>query len=399
MTAPRRWPLHPAPLPGEALSSWLRRIAACYSAELEVLGDDLGFTVRPGSHEDIDLVPPPGMIDVLTSRTGVAPDRSLQMSVAGWVPWLLDDMQPSPESFATYTRQLSVLRPAGRFKSRLVPSWRPWLSSHLHSRACPKCVAASDSPKPYLLLWALPLISTCPIHGCWLQATLAPRGYFRLWDFDPPVPRAAPEHLLKMDQRTQYTFTIGQVELPRRSVHAGIWFRLLRTIIDELSCPLSENHPADAKIIRQIWTQTGYRVRDGQSSWHPYEQLAESVQQHTMEAAATAVMLLETGAITGSGTDAPLFHPVPDFAMSDGTPSHPPSTPAGARPTLMDALKEAVDAARVNPADARTLFNLATYKRDDAEHLHEMVNAFIDLSIPLDFHHTTQNMSGLQDVD
>ena len=387
------------PLPGEALSSWLRRIAARYSTDLEVLGDDLGFTLGPGSQDDIDLAPPPGMIDILTIRTGVDPDRLRQMSVAGWVPWLLDDMQPSPESFATYTRQLSVLRPAGRFKSRLVPSWRPWLSSHLHSRACPKCVAASDSPKPYLLLWALPLISTCPIHGCWLQATLAPRGYFRLWDFDPPVPRAAPEHLLKMDQRTQYTFTIGQVELPRRSVHAGIWFRLLRTIIDELSCPLSENHPADAKIIRQIWTQTGYRVRDGQSSWHPYEQLAESVQQHTMEAAATAVMLLETGAITGSGTDAPLFHPVPDFAMSDGTPSHPPSTPAGARPTLMDALKEAVDAARVNPADARTLFNLATYKRDDAEHLHEMVNAFIDLSIPLDFHHTTQNMSGLQDVD
>ncbi|MCT1464718.1 hypothetical protein [Corynebacterium sanguinis] len=43
-----------------------------------------------------------------------------------------------------------------------------------------------------------------------------------------------------MDERTWQALTIGYVDLPRRRVHAGIWFRLLRTIIDELGATRSE---------------------------------------------------------------------------------------------------------------------------------------------------------------
>ncbi|HNG81978.1 MAG TPA: TniQ family protein, partial [Burkholderiaceae bacterium] len=38
-----RWPLHPAPMEGEALSSWLNRVALCYHMEVsELLEHDLG---------------------------------------------------------------------------------------------------------------------------------------------------------------------------------------------------------------------------------------------------------------------------------------------------------------------------------------------------------------------
>ncbi|WP_370874021.1 TniQ family protein [Arthrobacter bambusae] len=132
------------------------------------------------------------LIPGLADRTGAAPSRLRQMSVAGWVPWLLDDMDPVPDGFAAYTRQLSVLRPAGKKKARLVPSWRPWLSDRLPARGCPECVAATPSHHPYQLLWAIPIVSSCPAHGCWLEATIAARSYFGMWDFDRPSPRPAP---------------------------------------------------------------------------------------------------------------------------------------------------------------------------------------------------------------
>lgn len=389
MIGPRRWPLHPAPIDGEALSSWLHRIAGCYSTDIEYLGDDIGYKLATSNPDDIDVAPPSGMIDALTERTGVAPARLQQMTVGGWVPWLLDDMEPAPDGFETYARQLSVLRAAGKQKTRLVPWWRPWLWGRLPSRACPECVAASPSPRPYQLLWAIPIVSSCPAHGCWLEETLATRGYFGLWDFDRPESRPAPEQILTLDQRTQDAFMIGHVDLPRRQVHAGIWFRLLRTIIDELSCPLSDNRPSGADTIRQIWKETGYPVRDGQTLWRPYEQQPGTVQRHTMEAAATTIALLESSVITGRGKDANLFQPLPPITLSDGTPPRPRLPRLGEQPSLIDAFNAAVDEARINPAAARTFFNLAAYKQNDADNIHDIVNTFIELNIPLDFHHAT----------
>lgn len=381
--------MHPAPVDGEALSSWLNRIADCYDTDIEHLGDDIGYKLALGNRDVIDLAPAPGMIEVLTERTGVSADRLRQMSVAGWVPWLLDDMAPGPDSFAIYVRQLSVLRPVGKQRARLVPSWRPWLSDHLPSRACPECVAASPPPQPYQLLWSIPIVSSCPTHGCWLEATIAARGFFGMWDFDRPAPRPAPEYILTLDRRTRDAFAVGHVDLPRRKAHAGIWFRLLRTIVDELSCPLSENRPSGARTIRKIWDETGYPARDGQALWHPYEQHPAAVQQHTMEAAATAIRLLENGLITGQGTDAHLFRPAPTLAAGDGTPPKKHVPRFGDGLSLMDAFNAVVDEARINPAAARTFFNLAAYKQNDADSIHQIVNNFIELDIPLDFHHAT----------
>lgn len=385
MSGPRRWPLHPAPTDGEALSSWLRRIAGCCGTDIEHLGDDIGYKVGTGNLDRIDLAPAPGLIEVLADRTGVAPARLRQMSVAGWVPWLLDDMDPGPDGFATYTRQQSVLRRAGKHKTRLVPSWRPWLSDRLPARACPECVAATPSPHPYQLLWAIPIVSSCPAHGCWLEATIAARGYFGMWDLDRPTPRPAPEQILTLDQRTRHAFAVGHVDLPRRRVHAGIWFRLLRTVIDELSCPLSENRPSDTGTIRQIWKEAGYPARDGQGFWRPYEQQPETVQRHTMEAAAAAIALLEARTVTGRGTHADLFLPEPYRKIDNGKPAkeNPEGKAVYPKP-LGQALEEAIQAAREDPAEAHALYNFALIGCRTPESVTRLRADFAELGIPLE---------------
>lgn len=85
--------MHPAPIDGETFVSWLHRIADCYGTDLNVLGDDLGFTLGWRPPEDIDVAATAGMIEVLAERTGVTPGRLRQMSVAGWVPWRLDNSE------------------------------------------------------------------------------------------------------------------------------------------------------------------------------------------------------------------------------------------------------------------------------------------------------------------
>lgn len=102
-----RWPLHPAPLMGEALSSWLRRIAEHNGVDVPDLLADLGFA--PDAEVDVDLVPPPGFVDRVAQRTGVSAEHVRLMSAAGYVPWLADSLSPDENDFSTYVRQFSVL--------------------------------------------------------------------------------------------------------------------------------------------------------------------------------------------------------------------------------------------------------------------------------------------------
>lgn len=304
--------MHPAPLPGEALSSWLQRIADRYDANLDDLVSDLGHAL--GGTEDLDICPPAGFARELARRTGVDLHRIQRMSLGGWAPWLLDQLQPDPVAFTTYTRQLSVLLPAGRRRLREIPDWRAWLPSKHALRACPQCIATSEPPYPYQLLWLLSLTLSCPLHGCLLEPRTKAASYFSDWARKPPTPRPASSRVLVMDSRTWCAMTTGSVDLPRRQVHAGIWFRLIRTIIDELGATISECRTAGRMILR-IWKETGYPHRAGPLRWHPHEDYPLDVQLRTLQATATAIQLLESKALTGKGPDAALFLP---YAASIG---------------------------------------------------------------------------------
>lgn len=113
-----RWPVHPQPVPGEALTSWLSRTADRYGAAVDDLAFDLGYSLD--RHDDLDLAPPVRFVDQLSVRTGVHADQIRRMSINGYTPWLLDQIDPGPEAFTTYTRQMAVLLPESNRRNRTV---------------------------------------------------------------------------------------------------------------------------------------------------------------------------------------------------------------------------------------------------------------------------------------
>lgn len=113
-----------------------------------------------------------------------------------------------------------------------------------------------------------------------------------------------------MDSRTWHAMTMGSVDLPRRQVHAGVCFRLMRTIIDELGTTMSECRTA-GRIIMRIWAEAGYPLRAGPLRWDPHEGYPLDVQLCTLEATATTIHLLESKALTVQGPEAALFLPAP----------------------------------------------------------------------------------------
>lgn len=121
-----------------------------------------------------------------------------------------------------------------------------------------------------------------------------------------------------MDNRTWQAMTTGSVSLPGRQVHAGIWFRLIRTIIDELGATLSECRTTAGRLNKRFWKEAGYPQRLGPRSWQLHEGYPLDVQLRTLEVTATAIHLLESKVLIGQGTLAVLF--LPDDATSGERP-------------------------------------------------------------------------------
>jgi len=126
-----------------------------------------------------------------------------------------------------------------------------------------------------------------------------------------------------MDRRTHEGMSTGTVILPGRSgqpVHVGVWFRLLRTLIDELSTPISTVRASSRDDLNRIWQASGHPPRAGLSVWCPYEKLDWPRQQGMLEAAATALHLVETGAITARGSLGHLLAVQPHRPADSGQP-------------------------------------------------------------------------------
>jgi hypothetical protein len=251
------WPLHPAPKEGEALSSWLHRVAACYQMDAhDLLAHDLGH----GQADDLDAAPPLSLLTTLSQRSGIELDRLRCMSLAGWVPWLLDSLDDQiPAALETYAFEFSVLLPKRNRKTRAITNWRAWLPSQPIRRACPLCLN-DPADQAVLLAWKLPLMLSCPLHGCWLESYWGVPGRLLGWEHADAAPRTANDAIVAMDRRTWQALTLGYVALPRRRIHAGLWFRLLRTLLDEMNTPLSQCGTC-AGSIRYVWERCGHRHR------------------------------------------------------------------------------------------------------------------------------------------
>jgi TniQ len=364
VSGPQRWPLHPQPAPGEALSSWLTRLAGVYGLSVEdLLQHNLGpasFEVGDRNAGGLDRDPPAAVLAALHDRTGVPRDQPRQMTIAGWVPWLLDSIDPAddPSAFTTYVRQDSVLLGPGEAVARHVPGWRAWLPATPLRRACPKCM--DDPGRGFTLLSQLPLTVSCPEHGLRLEATFGSLGAFIAWQADDTQPTQANEQVVAMDRRTHEGLTTGMVTLPRRSVHLGVWFRLLRTLLDELGTPTAQLRSPARSALRRIWQATGRPRPAAQRRWRPYEALDWPRQQAMLEAAAAALHLIEAGDVTARGTLGPLLRVEPHQPVPDGRPLAPPPKPVDHWNRALDELRTAVEEAQQDPEAARRLLELFT---------------------------------------
>lgn len=140
----------------------------------------------------------------------------------------------------------------------------------------------------------------------------------------------------------------------------GVWFRLLRTLLDELSIAPSRVGVRSRATLEHIWAATGRPVRAGLLVWRPFEQLDWPTQQAMLNAAAVALHLVETGVITARGTLGPLLAIEPHRPIDDGDR---PSSCKGfdyhwAR--AREAFEAALNLARVDPGTAQHLLKLLT---------------------------------------
>lgn len=383
---PRRWPLHPRPVPGESLSSWLGRTAARYGMTVaELLNHDLGYPGRPAAELDID--PPVALLEALATRTGFPVEEIRALSLAGWVPLLLDGRDPVPGSFHTYVGEWSVLLPPTAHAPCDPAGWRPWLRPEPlpHVPACRACLG--EGVEPFVRLpWQLPLMASCPIHGLMLEPAVVVPGVRVGWE------RGAGEEasavIRRMDTRSWDALTSGGVDLPRRRVHAAVWFRLLRTLLDELSRPVRyvQSHRS---LLVAVWDRAGGGLRAGQGRWKPFEDLAEPVQRTFLRAAATAMAMIEAHEIQPRGALAELFRPEPIAAGDLPSPSPPRSGREAASSEFRfnechRLANELIALARRDPATARELRDLLRFGRRDPRSL-AGVDALLDelgISVP-----------------
>jgi len=184
--------VHPPPDPGEALTSWLGRLASVYHLTVpQLLRHNLGpasTLLDDPATEDLDWDPPLAVLEALAERTGVLVGDLRLMTIGGWVPWLADTLDPEDghEAFHTYVRQDSVLLRPGEAGVNVVGRWRAWLPverqhRRVLRRICPVCATDPDRGIPWTA--AVPLTLTCPEHRCRLEAEQA----VRLWENPPPT--------------------------------------------------------------------------------------------------------------------------------------------------------------------------------------------------------------------
>lgn len=372
----RRWPLHPPPHPGEALTSWLARLAILFSlSPSQLLRHSLGpvsALMDDPAADDLDWDPPVPILEALAARTGTPTGELRLMTIGGRVPWLADTLDPEHghEVFHTYVRQDSVLLRPGEAGTDVVGHWRPWFPpDHRHHRAvrrvCPVCASDPDRGIPPTAM--IPLMLSCPEHGRRLEnagtVTLAAA-------LDRPAPdRKASEPVLVMDHLTRQGLTTGTVTLPRRSVHVGIWFRLLRTLLDEVSISTSRVRRRSVAALEQIWDAAGCPPRVGLAVWRPHETLDLTRQEAMLEAAATALDLIQTGKITAHGSLGPPLRPQPHQHVYDGDQL---SAAELARRAQHEAMRQRsaqaqqdieawFAAVRSDPSTARQIFGVLTH--------------------------------------
>ncbi|MHB2267887.1 TniQ family protein [Aliihoeflea sp. PC F10.4] len=280
-----RLPIHPQPLPQEALSSWLWRLADTYDMGVGEFAEAALGINRPDI-ELVDFWPSAALIQKLAERTGVAAGRIRAMTMAAYVPYLVDGLAPRGNIFPAYCCQFGVFEdPTLRVRPVRAAWWLPWISDDLADGKMIGCIDCLRSDRQGFgrLYWRASWMASCPKHGVLLHAaSLSAQS-------DYPVAREAAAELAGLDGLTLQAVTKGRVQLPGgRIVHGGLWLRVLRGVIDEICRPRRMKDPA-RPIVEAAWAAAGLPYRYALGRWGIYEKQGRLERTNVLKVAALAI--------------------------------------------------------------------------------------------------------------
>jgi len=261
-----RLPLHLRPLPHEALSSWVGRLAAAYDMEPGVfLRRALATDPAPDDRALDTGAGPPGLAAVLAERTGVPTKRIQAMTLAGYAPKLTGASAPSPR-LKTHANRFGWFLPWAGSTEACPEPIRPWEADDLLAgmpRCCPGCLLADAVP--YVRLhWRWAWMASCPQHGEALVPVV--RSPWLARDHVPREPQRAAPDLLVLDHVTLGAATGGTARLPGRGelVPGSAWLRALRALLDELTYPRSWFAPEGWAEVDGAWWRVGRTLKERQ---------------------------------------------------------------------------------------------------------------------------------------
>lgn len=141
------WPVHPKPLPGEVLSSWLLRLADGNGLDQNSFKHH--FPKVPGASADLDLLGDEAFLATISARSSVPLEQVAELS------------------YARDEGSVFVLDPAG-YPDWIIPRDRlgiwPEKSRVPSQPFCPACLASDVTPY-YRKVWRYAFHPICPDHG------------------------------------------------------------------------------------------------------------------------------------------------------------------------------------------------------------------------------------------
>lgn len=221
----------------------------------------------------------------------------------------------------------------------------------------------------------------CVEHGCHLEVTPDVALAVAL-GLEGRAPTPVDEPLATLDRYTHDALTTGRVNLPSRSVHAGMWFRLLRSLLDEVSLALSTRSTHGKTTLELIWQATGRPERGGLNVWQPYEHLDWDTQEAMLHAAATALVLAADRQITARGRLGSALAPPAHQHVYDGDR---PSPHRNAWQEAMAEVEAAIILARTDRDTARQLLALLTIGCRTLDRFEEQRAYLFGIGVPAGF--------------
>lgn len=284
-----RLPLHPRPLPHEALSSWVGRLATAYDMETDVfLRTALGTEPAPSDRELDTGAISPKLVGMLTERTGVPRKRIGAMTLPGLTSRLDDGFLPAARRgwFSTAS--------AGQAADPAITGPpMAWQASDLLDglpHGCPRCFLTDLVPYTRLH-WRGAWMRNCPWHHrALVQVTRAP------WLYRPRTlpeqPRADP-HAVELDWITLGAVTDGVAHLPGWGgpVPGAVWLRALRALLAELACPELWPTSRTRAEVEAAWRRAGWTfVGPTFGRSEPFERLRPELRAVLFDVAAAEVL-------------------------------------------------------------------------------------------------------------